>query len=38
MQSTCKAFERYDMILKEELQEFYEATHCDTAVIPARGR
>lgn len=33
MHSTNKAFERYYLVSKEELQEIYQATKCDTGVI-----
>ncbi len=34
MHTTNKAFERYFQVSREELQEMYEYTKCDTAVIP----
>lgn len=38
MHSTNKAFERYYLVSREELQTIYEATQkCDTAVIPISG-
>ena len=36
MHSTSKAFDRYFLVSKSELQEMYEATKCDTGVIPKR--
>jgi len=34
MHSTNKAFERYFLVSREELQEIYQATNGDTGVIP----
>jgi len=38
MHTTNKAFERYFQVSKEELQEMYEHTKCDTPVIPKKKR
>lgn len=36
MHATNKAFERYYQVSREELQELYQFTQCDTVVIPKR--
>ena len=38
MHSTNKAFERYFLVSREELQEMYQATQCDTGVIPKQKK
>lgn len=37
MHSTNKAFERYYMVSREELQDVYQATRCDTCVIQKKA-